>query len=126
MDVKKIIKNITLKDVAIVLFVPTVIAAGYYGYKAYKKHKEGKESDDEKEKQKWKGNSVEAESKTEETKEEIKSSVNAEKKVKVDVISEIQESGKVEVKPETKVIPITAGAKDEEKKETETLKIKEA
>lgn len=121
MDFKKIIKNITLKDVAIVLFVPTVVAAGYYGYKAYKKHKESKE--DEKEKQKWKGDSKELEQKKEEINEEDKISINADKEVKVNVVSEIQESGKVDVKPETKVIPITAGLK-KEIKESEKNKIK--
>ena len=93
MDFKKLIKNITIKDVAIVLLVPTVVSVGYYGYKAYKKHKDEKEEESNKE--------------------------GLEKTGGVD--GEEIRSEEVETK-EVKIIPITRGAIDKNKEETKKIK----
>lgn len=93
MDKKRIIKNVLF-----VALVPSFVVAGYYGYKAYQNFKRKKEGEGE---------------------DESKSNASGEEKeVKVDVISEIKEEGKINAPEEKgKVIPITAGIekKDEEK-----------
>jgi len=48
-DFKKILKSVTLKDVFIVVLVPSVVTVGYYGYKAFKNYRDNKSEDHKKE-----------------------------------------------------------------------------
>jgi hypothetical protein len=104
-DYKRIINNVLF-----IALVPTVITASYYGYKAYKSYKKKKK---------------EGEEEGENKEEEMTYEMPPKKESKVNVISELKEEGKVKI--ETKVIPITRGAKEEEKEEKiEDKKVKEA
>lgn len=116
MDVKKILKSITLKDVLIVALVPSVLSAGYYGYKAFKKYQENKKEGI---------GDIESKDVVIEKTSEIEGDEN---KVKIDVVSEISEIGEVEKESGAKIIPITRGVSNEEEKEeiVENKIIKEA
>jgi len=65
-DIKKILKSVTLKDVLIVALVPSVVTVGYYGYKAFKNYRDNKSEEPNKE------GEIEVESEKKEDKKETK------------------------------------------------------